>query len=94
MVRGLPKFREHFKGLDDQYVLIGGAAVDVAMEDADLDFRVTKDLDIVRDLREFSDTALADGATPADLGIRGLSIENVRSLLAGVYRETEPPRGR
>lgn len=47
MVRGLPKFREHFEGLDDQYVLIGGAAIDIAMEDADLDFRVTKDLDIV-----------------------------------------------
>jgi hypothetical protein len=46
MVGGLERFREHFAGLEDRYVLIGGAAVDVAMDAAGLDFRVTKDLDI------------------------------------------------
>ncbi|MBA4370716.1 MAG: hypothetical protein C0418_03950 [Coriobacteriaceae bacterium] len=47
MVRGLDRFREHFAGLEDRYVLIGGAAVDVAMNAAGLEFRLTKDLDIV-----------------------------------------------
>lgn len=47
MVRGLDQFREHFVGLEDRYVLIGGAAVDVAMDNAGVDFRVTKDLDLV-----------------------------------------------
>ena len=47
MVRGLNVFRERFAGFQDRYVLIGGAAVEVAMDAAALRFRVTKDLDIV-----------------------------------------------
>ena len=47
MVRGLNVFRDHFAGFEDRYVLIGGAAVEVAMDEAGLQFRVTKDLDIV-----------------------------------------------
>jgi hypothetical protein len=47
MVKGLEIFREHFKNYADRYVLIGGTACDIAMTDAGLEFRVTKDLDIV-----------------------------------------------
>jgi hypothetical protein len=47
MVKGLDVFRQHFAGCADQYVLIGGTAATLAMEDAGLDFRATKDLDIV-----------------------------------------------
>jgi hypothetical protein len=47
MVRGLDRFREHMRAYVNQYVLIGGAACDLLMEEAGLDFRVTKDLDIV-----------------------------------------------
>ena len=47
MVRGLDLFREHFREFTDQYVLIGGSACDLAMEEAGLDFRATRDLDIV-----------------------------------------------
>ena len=47
MVRGLDIFRTHFAGHADQYVLIGGTAATLAMEGADLEFRATKDLDIV-----------------------------------------------
>lgn len=47
MVRGVARFREHFAGFEDHYVLIGGAACDLAMLEAGLDFRATKDLDIV-----------------------------------------------
>lgn len=47
MVKGLDRFREHFRDFKDHYVLIGGAACDLFMAEADLHFRATKDLDIV-----------------------------------------------
>ena len=47
MVRGLNIFREYFAGHADQFVLIGGTAATLAMEEAGLEFRATKDLDIV-----------------------------------------------
>ncbi|HCK98977.1 MAG TPA: hypothetical protein DHW42_02565 [Candidatus Marinimicrobia bacterium] len=47
MVKGLDIFKEHFKDYEKHYVLIGGAACTVAMEDAGMDFRATSDLDIV-----------------------------------------------
>jgi len=47
MVKGLEKFRQHFRSFPGQYVLIGGAACDLLMEEAGLEFRATKDLDIV-----------------------------------------------
>ena len=47
MVEGLQRFRDHFQEFTEQYVLIGGAACDLYMEDFGLPFRVTKDLDIV-----------------------------------------------
>lgn len=47
MVRGLDRFRAHFAGYEDRYALIGGAAVDILMDEAGLEFRATKDLDIV-----------------------------------------------
>lgn len=47
MVRGLERFRDHFQAFTGQYVLIGGAACDLAMDEAGVDFRLTKDLDIV-----------------------------------------------
>ena len=47
MVRGLDKFREQFRAHAGQHVLIGGAACDLLMGEAGLEFRPTKDLDIV-----------------------------------------------
>jgi formylmethanofuran dehydrogenase subunit E len=47
MVRGLDRFRDHFRGYEANYVLIGGTAGSLAMEEAGLQFRVTMDLDIV-----------------------------------------------
>ncbi|RYH24746.1 MAG: hypothetical protein EON54_24475, partial [Alcaligenaceae bacterium] len=47
MVRGLDIFQERFAPYVDQYVLIGGTASSLVMEDAGLEFRATKDLDIV-----------------------------------------------
>ena len=47
MVNGLDSFREHFAAYADRYVLIGGTASSLAMEELGEAFRVTKDLDIV-----------------------------------------------
>lgn len=47
MVNGLDKFREHFAEFTDRYVLIGGTASAMAMEELGGEFRVTNDLDIV-----------------------------------------------
>ena len=47
MVIGLERFREHFRGLEDTYVLIGGSACDITIHALGGAFRVTKDLDIV-----------------------------------------------
>lgn len=47
MVKGLDLFRDHFKELADRYVLIGGTACHVIMNEKGLQFRATKDLDIV-----------------------------------------------
>lgn len=47
MVKGLELFRRHFEGYANQFILIGGTAATLAMEEAGLEFRATKDLDIV-----------------------------------------------
>ncbi len=47
MVEGLIKFAKHFEGLEDAYVLIGGAACDMWLAERALPFRATKDLDVV-----------------------------------------------
>ena len=47
MVKGLDVFQGWFAEYADQYVLIGGTAATLTMEEAGLAFRATKDLDIV-----------------------------------------------
>lgn len=47
MVNGLDRFRAHFADYTDRYVLIGGTASSLAMEELGENFRATKDLDIV-----------------------------------------------
>jgi hypothetical protein len=47
MVRGLAIFQRWFADYANQYVLIGGTAASLTMEEAGLAFRATKDLDIV-----------------------------------------------
>lgn len=43
----IEKFKEKFKGFENQYVIIGGTACDLIMENEELLFRATKDIDIV-----------------------------------------------
>jgi len=47
MVTGIDTFREHFQGYEDCYTIIGGTACDILMAEADLDFRATKDIDLI-----------------------------------------------
>lgn len=47
MVRGLERFKSHFKGFEGKYTLIGGVACGLLMDDAGLNFRATQDFDIV-----------------------------------------------
>ncbi len=47
MIKGIEIFRNYFEEYKDQYVLIGGAACDIIMEEIEREFRVTKDLDMV-----------------------------------------------
>lgn len=47
MVNGITKFKESFQGFENQYVIIGGTACDLIMNNEELPFRATKDIDIV-----------------------------------------------
>lgn len=47
MVTGFTKFKEWFKGFEEQYVVIGGTACDLILDAEEMEFRATKDIDIV-----------------------------------------------
>jgi hypothetical protein len=47
MVKGLDSFRLWFQGYERYYALIGGVACDLLMNEAGLDFRATRDFDMV-----------------------------------------------
>lgn len=47
MVPGLDKFREHFAGYEESYALIGGTACSLIFEEVGIDFRATRDIDMV-----------------------------------------------
>ncbi len=47
MVKGLDRFTEQFAPFAEQYMLIGGTACMVALNNAGRNFRMTKDIDIV-----------------------------------------------
>ncbi|SHL05326.1 hypothetical protein [Flavobacterium chilense] len=47
MVRGLEIFREHFKEFTDNYIIIGGTACDIVINNVGLTPRATKDIDII-----------------------------------------------
>lgn len=47
MVEGIDSFKEKFRGFEDCYTVIGGAACDILMAEADIDFRLTKDIDMI-----------------------------------------------
>lgn len=52
MVSGFDSFREKFGGYEDCYTIIGGTACDILMDEVGLDFRATKDIDMILLLEE------------------------------------------
>jgi len=47
MVKGLNTFKEYFKNYSGNYVIIGGTACDIIIDDAGFEARATKDIDII-----------------------------------------------
>jgi hypothetical protein len=47
MVRGLDKFKEYFELYSDNYIIIGGTACDIIIQEAGFTPRATKDIDII-----------------------------------------------
>lgn len=47
MMTGIDRFREWFRGCENQYAIIGGTACELLMREEGLDFRATKDIDLV-----------------------------------------------
>ena len=44
VIKGLETFRNHFKNYNDSYVILGGTACNEWFFEADLEFRLTKDV--------------------------------------------------
>ena len=70
MIIGIDSFKEWFKGYEEQYVIIGGTACDILMSKEGLDFRSTKDIDLV----------LIVEAINAEFGIRFWNMLNKRDM--------------
>lgn len=47
MVKGLDSFKKWFQGYEEHYAIIGGTACDILMSEEGMDFRATKDIDLV-----------------------------------------------
>lgn len=47
MVAGIESFKNWFEGYENEYVIIGGTACSLYVEEEGLDFRATKDIDMV-----------------------------------------------
>ncbi len=47
MVRGIEIFKKYFQDFPDNYIIIGGTACDIIMEESGLKPRATKDIDII-----------------------------------------------
>lgn len=54
MLKGFQSFRDWFAGFETNYTIIGGTACDLLMSNYDLDFRATKDIDLVLILEELT----------------------------------------
>lgn len=53
-VNGLDLFAEQFKAFTDNYIIVGGTACYLAMREAGLGFRTTKDIDMIITVEEIS----------------------------------------
>lgn len=80
-MRGRKAFAAHFRGYEDCYTMIGGCAAELLLEEAGLDFRSTKDMDIVvlldsHNVAEFGvalKSFIKDGGYESQVGSDGTS---------------------
>ena len=63
MVKGLDTFWKYFADYEEQYVLIGGAACDILFESNEVNFRATRDLDMVLIVEALTDGKYRNKAT-------------------------------
>lgn len=88
MVSGFDSFRERFKGYEDCYTIIGGTACDILMSEVGLDFRATKDIDMILLIEErFAEFSAAFWKYIKD---GGYTCGWKSSELPHFYRFTEP----
>ncbi len=55
MVRGLAIFKKYFEQYPDNYVIIGGTACDIIIDEAGFVPRATKDIDIILVVKRITD---------------------------------------
>ena len=53
-IKGLDCFAEHFKDFTENYIIVGGTACSLALGDAGIPFRATKDIDMIITVEEIS----------------------------------------
>jgi len=47
MVKGLDRLRSYFEKYQENYIIIGGTACEIRLESRGIDFRATKDIDML-----------------------------------------------
>lgn len=88
MIKGIQTFISHFLQYSDQYVLIGGSACDMLMDEAGLEFRSTKDLDLVLCAEALTDEFVRHFWDFIDKG--GYEIKQKANGTKCFYRFTKP----
>ena len=53
-INGLDKFAEYFQDFTDNYIIVGGTACSLVLNDAGIPFRATKDIDMIITVEELS----------------------------------------
>ena len=74
MVNGFTKFKERFQGFENQYVIIGGTACDLIMENEELPFRIA-----ITSMQELSRLRLWKEALTREPPARHSRLHHVRS---------------
>lgn len=87
MVVGLARWEDHFEAFSDRYVMVGGVACDRVMEEAQLPFRATKDLDVVLLVEVLDNSFLEAFWTFVDAGGYG---QRSRDDQGKIYRFEKP----
>ena len=84
MIPSLDRFRAHFYGLASSYLLIGGAATQLLLDEAGLTSRATKALDIVPCVEALDDTL----RPPAPNVHRSCYVQHIVNMAEGVNMVT------